>query len=112
MNRTSALTVTRSAQQAPGHDRGDDWRTRAACLTEDPELFFPATGTESASRAVRDAAWEAPRAVCGHCPVRDACLAQSLDDGDTEGMFGGLTPDERRNLRRRRARVSAIGGRP
>jgi WhiB family redox-sensing transcriptional regulator len=109
MTTMSAYTLTRPVDTRED-DRDEDWRLRGACFTEDPELFFPATGTASASQAVRDAAWEAPRAICRRCPVRDECLAQSLDDGDTEGMFGGLTPDERRAVGRRRARRRTISG--
>jgi len=109
MSTLSAYTLTRPADTRED-DRGEDWRKRAACLTEDPELFFPTVGVESASKEVRDAAWAAPRAVCQACPVRALCLDTALANREAEGMFGGLTPDERRVLGRRRAHRRAIGG--
>ncbi|RYV52801.1 WhiB family transcriptional regulator [Pengzhenrongella frigida] len=76
-----------------------DWRHRAACLNEDPELFFPIGTTGPALHQVDQA-----KAVCHRCPVIDTCLAWSLESGQDAGVSGGLTEDERRSLRRRAAR--------
>lgn len=100
----SAYTLARPADTRED-DRGEDWRQRGACITEDPELFFPTVGVESSNKAVRDAAWAAPRAVCQGCPVRALCLDSALANREGEGMFGGLTPDERRAVARRRGRI-------
>ena len=45
-----------------------DWRHRAACLDEDPELFFPIGNTGPALQQIEDA-----KAVCRRCPVVDTC---------------------------------------
>lgn len=42
--------------------------------------------------------------VCMNCPVRFECLKQAMDTGETWGIWGGLTYDERTSLRRRVAR--------
>jgi WhiB family transcriptional regulator, redox-sensing transcriptional regulator len=73
------------------------WRDRAACLGEDPELFFPEKGEwAKAERAKR---------ICRGCSVQGACLHESLYGpqaaADEVGIFGGTTPRERRGLRRR-----------
>jgi WhiB family transcriptional regulator, redox-sensing transcriptional regulator len=68
-----------------------DWRHRAACRVEDPEIFFPEGITYLA---------EAAKRVCATCPVRDECLAWALAHGVTDGIWGGLDEDERRALRR------------
>lgn len=76
-----------------------EWFARAACRDEDPELFFPigAAGPGLAQAA------EA-KAICQRCPVREACLAYALATGQDAGIWGGLTEEERRLLRRRSRR--------
>ncbi len=73
------------------------WRDRAACLGEDPELFFPERGEWAKA--------ERAKQVCRGCSVQGACLHESLYGpqaaGDEAGIFGGTTPRERRGLRRR-----------
>lgn len=91
-------------RDAPAWDEGG-WRRQAACRDADPELFFP---VGSAGPALAQAA-EA-KAVCARCPVREACLNFALSTGQDYGIWGGLTEDERRNLRRRQQR--ATGSRP
>lgn len=79
------------------------WMDDAACLDQDPEIFFPVTSLEDS------AAWDEPRGVCERCPVRAECLQLALDQGSSDGMYGGLTPDERRNLTRRQKRAEKAG---
>ncbi|WP_217145899.1 WhiB family transcriptional regulator [Streptomyces sp. AC627_RSS907] len=67
-----------------------EWLRRAACVDEDPELFFP-VGT--AGPALRDAA--AAKRVCARCPVTTQCLALALDSGQTSGVWGGTCEEER-----------------
>jgi hypothetical protein len=69
------------------------WEERSACRDLDPEFFYPAKGdTEQTGRA---------KAVCAGCPVREACLAATLDDEkllgpyDRDGVRGGLNGRER-----------------
>ena len=75
-----------------------DWAADAKCVTEgvDPELFYPLKWTENG----RDSADViAAKAFCIDCPVADACLDDAIDADDNEGMWGGMTPDERRPLK-------------
>lgn len=76
-----------------------DWRDRAACRTEDPELFFPVGTTGPALEQIEQAT-----AVCARCPVLKECLDFAMETGQDAGIWGGLTEDERRALKRRRAR--------
>ena len=73
-----------------------DWRDRAACLDEDPELFFPIGNTGPAILQIEEA-----RAVCMRCEVREECLQWALESGQDHGVWGGLSEDERRALKRR-----------
>jgi WhiB family redox-sensing transcriptional regulator len=79
-----------------------DWRHTAACRDEDPELFFPIGTTGPALMQVEDA-----KAVCRRCDVAEACLNWALENGQDAGVWGGLSEDERRALKRRRARARA-----
>ena len=75
-----------------------DWRDRAACLDEDPELFFPIGNTGPALLQIEEA-----KAVCRRCEVRDQYLAWALEAGQDHGGWGGLRGDERRAVKRRHA---------
>lgn len=80
-------------RNAPDTDDTDAWQKRSKCRDEDPERFFPI-----GKGALADAQYEEVRKVCLACPVRRKCLADSLERVDEFGMFGGLTPDERKPL--------------
>jgi len=77
-----------------------DWRHGAACLDEDPELFFPIGNTGPALVQI-----EAAKAVCAQCDVGAECLQWALRTHQDHGVWGGLSEDERRALRRRTARA-------
>jgi WhiB family redox-sensing transcriptional regulator len=77
-----------------------DWRHRAICRDEDPELFFPIGNTGPALLQIEQA-----KAVCRRCPVIQDCLAWALESGQDAGVWGGLSEDERRALKRRNARA-------
>ncbi len=76
-----------------------DWRHVAACRDEDPELFFPIGTTGPALLQIEEA-----KSVCRRCTVVDECLTWALDSGQDAGVWGGLSEDERRAVRRRAAR--------
>jgi WhiB family transcriptional regulator, redox-sensing transcriptional regulator len=73
-----------------------NWRVRAACRQADPELFFPEGTAGPAQRAAEQA-----KRVCGRCLVQARCLNWALDHATAFGIWGGLTEDERRDLRHR-----------
>ena len=70
------------------------WRETAACRDTDPELFFPVGTAGPALRQIEEA-----KRICRVCQVRIQCLAWALDNGVTDGVWGGTTPDERRVIR-------------
>lgn len=76
-----------------------NWRERAACRDEDPDLFFPIGTTGPALVQTEDA-----KAVCHGCPVRAECLRWALENGQDTGVWGGLDENERRALKRRSRR--------
>ena len=80
-----------------------DWRTRAACIDEDPELFFPIGSTGPAVEQAEEA-----KRVCARCTVREPCLEFALASNQDAGVWGGMTEDERRALKRARQRRRRI----
>lgn len=96
MNRGTAYAPPPGLEDAPGLD-ADDWRRRAACRGEDPEQFFPVTSAGPALAQIAEVT-----KICARCPVRAACLRFALITGQDYGIWGGLTEDERRQLRRGR----------
>lgn len=70
----------------------------AACARADPELFFPPSDDYTAP-AVRAQVADA-KTVCLGCPVRVKCLTWALQTHQSEGIWGGTTPPERRAMTR------------
>jgi len=68
------------------------WQNRAACRGVDTNIFFPASEEEA----------EPAKAICGVCPVHEACLEHALADREKEGVWGGATERERRRIIRQR----------
>lgn len=84
----------------PMAEYGGDWRGLSACLDEDPDLFFPDGTTGAALNQM-----ELARRVCLRCPVRLECLQMALATGIGDGVWGAMTPEERRSFRRRHYRT-------
>jgi WhiB family redox-sensing transcriptional regulator len=83
------------------------WTAEAICAqVVDPDLFFPDKGANS----------PAAKAVCRRCPVRQKCLDYALDfesgaagtatSNAQVGIYGGLSPRERRAILRGRRPVT------
>jgi WhiB family redox-sensing transcriptional regulator len=79
-----------------------DWRHRAICRDEDPELFHPVGTSGPALLQLAEA-----KRVCQRCPVTEACRDFALGNGIDSGVYGGMSEDERRALKRRNARTRA-----
>jgi WhiB family redox-sensing transcriptional regulator len=86
----------------PAVRTAEHWRTRAACRSEDPDLFFPVGVTGAAIPQIA-----AAKAVCAGCPVREACGAFAIATNQEYGVWGGLDEEERREQRRRWRRGGA-----
>ena len=84
-----------------------DWLHYARCKDEDPELFFPVGTTGPAAGQV-----EAAKTICRLCEVRGDCLEWAISTGQDAGVWGGLSEDERRSLRRarRRGEIARLAG--
>jgi WhiB family redox-sensing transcriptional regulator len=82
-----------------------DWRHIAACREADPELFFPIGNSGPAVYQIEEA-----KQVCRRCTVVDECLRWAIDSGQDAGVWGGMSEDERRALKRRTLRLRARAG--
>jgi WhiB family redox-sensing transcriptional regulator len=83
-----------------------DWRATGACLSADPDLFFPIAARQT---------FQAQR-ICAGCRVRQECLDFAMKTGEAHGIWGGTTPEERfrvrhQHTRRRRSWQEAPGTR-
>ncbi|HIW96209.1 MAG TPA: WhiB family transcriptional regulator [Candidatus Corynebacterium gallistercoris] len=76
-----------------------DWRHKAICRDEDPELFFPVGNSGPALSQIAQA-----KLVCNRCPVARQCLSWAIESGQDAGVWGGMAEDERRALKRRNNR--------
>jgi WhiB family redox-sensing transcriptional regulator len=79
-----------------------DWRERALCRGYDPEIWFPVGTSGPALLQIAEA-----KSVCRRCPVTPECLTWALESGQDDGVWGGMSEDERRRLKRRSARTRA-----
>lgn len=66
-----------------------------------PDAFFPENGVGNNSEIV----WA--KAMCAECPMRAACAEYGLK-WEEHGIWGGLTPMDRRLLRRQRKIVLPV----
>lgn len=58
----------------------------AACRAADPDLFFPDRGDAAAEAAAV--------AICAGCPVRVACYARAVRNGERFGIWGGINLED------------------
>lgn len=82
------------------------WIDDALCGQTDPELFFPEKGGSNHNA----------KELCARCPVAAECLDYALDyeSGERDiasvapyGIYGGLSPRERRDLKKSLEQESA-----
>lgn len=91
--------VTLSWEDVFADDEPEDlgWQEKALCAQTDPEAFFPEKGGST-----RQA-----KAVCAICPVTEQCLGYALETDQRFGIWGGLSEQERKRLKRQQGFVSA-----
>ncbi len=76
------------------------WLNQSRCLNEDPELFFPVGNTGPAVDQIEQA-----KAVCRQCTVTTECAEYAIIENQDTGVWGGLSEDERKSLKRKYARA-------
>ena len=87
-----------------GPDR--DWEDDGACRGMTPALFYPPEGT--GGRGAGSDVYRNAREVCHACPVIAECREYALTTREPYGMWGGLTPAERRAIMAARGRRTPV----
>lgn len=93
-----------------------DWTEEAECRTYPKKIWYPDITDANGDEWFDDGTiWEAygdtshfydeARSICETCPVKELCLAHALATKERFGMFGGLTPIERRRIERKDRRL-------
>ena len=73
-----------------------DWQQHALCRGMDSSVFFSPSGECGAEKRRRE---KKAQAVCGRCPVIEACAWTALKGPEPYGVWGGMSEAERRALR-------------
>ena len=69
----------------------------AQCMNEsDLDFFFPDSQVELAQRLSR------LQELCNSCIHKTACLSFAIDNHETDGFWGGMTPEQRSHLTKKK----------
>lgn len=101
--RQRRITATTNTQPVPLFDSNAPWMAQDAPTVpcaENPDWWY-ADHHNGENRLLQNAA----RNACADCPLRSDCLEWALENDERWGIWGGLDPEERHNLRRRRKRT-------
>lgn len=74
------------------------------CQTTDPEIWFSDDQEGSGTH------YKVAKQLCAECPVQNLCLEFALISEEQFGVWGGVTPRERRAMRDRLVRVVGARG--
>jgi WhiB family transcriptional regulator, redox-sensing transcriptional regulator len=85
-------TSTRSHETVPSH--GSDWVAQARCKGQPTDIFFAADNERG--RKLRRNERRAKQ-ICRSCAVLEACRNYALNANEPYGIWGALTPSERRH---------------
>ena len=71
-----------------------DWMTKAACIGEPRDLFFPGPGQDGIRKTKQ------AKQICRTCPVVNDCIvyAMSFSPRSLIGIWGGTTERERTRI--------------
>lgn len=71
-----------------------EWRELRNCRDIPTEVFYPERGD--------NLGMEAAKSICRKCVVREECAEFALQYDMEDGVFGGLSGNQRRQIRRSR----------
>lgn len=82
--------------KTPLHAPSTTWHDDAACQGADTTVFFPASDNNAGPA----------KAICDTCPVAVECLEWAIETRQPDGVWGGMTAQERHRLVRRRQKAA------
>jgi WhiB family transcriptional regulator, redox-sensing transcriptional regulator len=94
---SARLGTAQGSHKPPRARRDTAWKDRAACHGLPDEYFFPPPKVRVLDQT---------RRICGSCEVRKECLMFALVNNEDEGIWGGLSAMERRELQKKRKESS------
>jgi WhiB family transcriptional regulator, redox-sensing transcriptional regulator len=71
-------------------DEDTAWKASGACVGMDIDIFFPGLGSSN----------KQAKEVCATCDVRQECLDYAMLHEEVDGVWGGVSAEERRRLLR------------
>jgi WhiB family redox-sensing transcriptional regulator len=74
-----------------------EWEVRAACRGQPSERFF---GSDNETRELRSRREALAKRLCRKCSVLRQCQSYAVAAQEPYGIWGGMTPAERRRLLR------------
>lgn len=90
INRRTAVRAASLSELLGIDAQATEWMRDGLCAQTDPEAFHP---DEHGSVVPA-------KAVCAVCPVLAECRAYALETGQRFGVWGGLSANERQQIRR------------
>ena len=89
---SSPINFSQETRRLIAYDRLVNNLGSAACKDKGVELFF-----EFDSSKIKEA-----KKICADCEIKDLCLDFAILNQETNGVWGGTTPDERNRIARTR----------
>lgn len=80
----------------------ETWRKSAACRNSNPNLFFPEGRPSEVLKQSENA-----KLICRTCDSQAECLEYALSTYQNDGVWGGTSEKERREIQKERARREA-----
>lgn len=69
------------------------WQRSAACRTTRTKIFYPFDSKEDEIQFAKS--------ICDQCEVQQQCLDYAMSRREDNGVWGGLSEEERRDIRRK-----------
>jgi WhiB family redox-sensing transcriptional regulator len=97
-NRLQSTEIRRAITRSHERPRslGMDWLSEARCKGQATAIFFAADNERGTTLRRNE---RRAKQICWLCPVLEACRNYALNAEEPYGIWGALTPSERRQVR-------------
>ncbi|WP_232783603.1 WhiB family transcriptional regulator [Mycobacteroides franklinii] len=94
---------TRNDQAQATDAMGHSWQLDARCRGMPTDIFFAPDHQRGHAKKLHDMR---AKSICHSCPVQQPCGTYALVNDESHGVWGALTPSERREHAERAQRLS------